>query len=50
MKNMRSQKDELTEVLKGIESDTAKLRRAKDIEAQLVVLTEKMTREASLSL
>lgn len=43
---MRSQKDELTDTLKGIQSDTEKLRKAKDIEAVTVKITEKMTHEA----
>lgn len=43
LKNMRSQKDELTDTLKGIQSDTEKLRKAKDIEAVTVKITEKMT-------
>lgn len=43
---MRSQKDELTDTLKGIQSDTEKLRKAKDIEAVTVKITEKMTYEA----
>lgn len=43
---MRSQKDELTNILKGIQSDTDKLKKAKDIEAVMTKITEKMTFEA----